>query len=198
MQTLLRFFIRRPLLVNMLVVFFFICGAMALTSLPYNNFPPADTGIISVTTYQPGASAEDIELNVTTPLERQFLHIDGVDRVYSSSMEGQSTIQIVSNPDDPVWRYDDVEEEVYNAIDRARAELPDGIRGNPAVARPENVSNSPLAQVLITGTVPESTLRALTRQVSLDIRNLEGVSGVVLEGYRQREMHILLDHVRMR
>ncbi|MFT7286276.1 MAG: multidrug efflux pump subunit AcrB [Halieaceae bacterium] len=196
-QEVLRFFIHRPLLVNMLVVFFFICGAMALTSLPYNNFPPADTGVISVTTHHPGASAEDVELNITTPLERQFLHIDGVDRVYSSSMEGQSTIQIASNPNDPVWRYDAVEEEVYNAIDRARAELPANLPGNPIVTRPENVINSPLAHVLITGTVPESTLRALTRQIRLEIRNLEGVSGVQLEGYREREVHILLDQVRM-
>jgi multidrug efflux pump subunit AcrB len=184
-------------MVNLLVAFFFICGAMALTSLPYNNFPPADSGVISVTTYHPGASAADVELNITTPLERQFLHIDGVDRVYSSSMEGQSSIQIVSNANDPTWRYDAVEEEVYNAIDRARAELPANLPGNPVVARPENVINSPLSQVLISGTVPEATLRALTRQVQLEIRNLEGVSGVQLEGYREREVHILLDRVRM-
>ena len=197
MHSVLRFFISRPLLVNMLVVLFFICGAMALTTLPYNNFPPADTGIISVKTFHPGASAEDIELNITTPLERQFLHIDGVERVYSSSMEGQSTIQIVANPDDPVERYDDVEKEVYNAIDRARGQLPENLQGNPIVERPENVKNSPLAQVLITGSVPEDTLRSLTRQVRLEIRNLKGISGVQLEGYREREMRIQLDDVKM-
>jgi multidrug efflux pump subunit AcrB len=197
MPALLRFFVQRPLLVNVVVVFFFISGGVALISLPYNNFPPVDTGTLSVTTYHPGASAEDIELNITTPLEREFLHIDGVDRVLSTSMEGQSTIQIIANPDDPVWRYDDVEAELYNAIDRAKGQLPANLQGNPVVERPENVANSPVAQVLITGNVPESTLRALTRQIRLEIRNLEGISGVQLEGYREREVHIYLDRVRM-
>ncbi len=94
MLLLLEFFVRRPLLVNVLMIVFFIGGFMAMRSLSYNTFPPVDTGLISVTTNHPGASAEDVELSVTIPLEREFLHLPGVDKVLSNSVEGQSTIMV--------------------------------------------------------------------------------------------------------
>jgi multidrug efflux pump subunit AcrB len=67
MDALLEFFIRRPLLVNVMMAMFFLGGIMGMKSLPYNTFPPVDSGLISVVTHQPGASAEDIELSITVP-----------------------------------------------------------------------------------------------------------------------------------
>jgi multidrug efflux pump subunit AcrB len=198
MEAFLAFFIRRPMLVNVMMVMFFITGAMALTSLSYNAFPPADTGLISVTTNHPGASAEDIELNITVPLEREFLHIDGVEKVISNSIEGQSTIMVMGFKSDPLDRYDDIEVEVYNAIDRARSQLPADLQSNPIVERPENTRNSPLAQVLVVGSVPEETLREISRRVRVELRNIDGVSGVGREGYRDREVRILLDDGKLR
>jgi multidrug efflux pump subunit AcrB len=198
MRNVLAFFVRRPLLVNVLMVVFFIGGIVAMGTLPYNTFPTADSGLISITTNYPGASAEDVELSVTLPLEREFLHIDGVDKVISNSVEGQSTIMVIGYPNDTVERYDEVEVEIYNAIDRARSELPTGLAGNPVVARPENTKNMPLAQVLVVGSVPEQTLREISRRVRLELRSLEGVSGVGREGYRDREVKIMLDDVKLR
>ena len=198
MSALLEFFIRRPLLVNVMMAMFFLCGIMGLYSLNYNAFPPVDSGLISVVTTQPGASAEDIELSITVPLEREFLHIDGVEKVVSNSIEGQSTIMIMGYKSDSIERYDEVEVEIYNAIDRARAKLPANLKGNPIVSRPENFRNRPLAQILVTGSVPEQTLREISRRARLELRNLEGVSGVGREGYRDREVRILLDDVKLR
>jgi multidrug efflux pump subunit AcrB len=198
MEAFLAFFIRRPMLVNVVMVLFFVTGAMALTSLSYNAFPPADTGLISVTTNHPGASAEDVELNITVPLEREFLHIDGVEKVVSNSIEGQSTIMVMGFKNDPLERYDKIEVEVYNAIDRVRAGLPPELPGNPVVERPESTRNSPLAQVLVVGSVPEETLREISRRVRLELRNIVGVSGVDREGYRDREVRILLDDAKLR
>ena len=198
MTALLEFFIRRPMLVNVMMVMFFLTGAMGLSSLSYNAFPSVDSGLISITTNYPGASAEDIELNITVPLEREFLHIDGVDKVISNSIEGQSTIMVRGFGNDPISRYDQVEVEVYNAIDRARSELPAELPSNPVVERPENTKNLPLAQVLVVGSVPEEMLRDISRRVRLELRNIEGVSGVGRESYRNREVRILLDDARLR
>jgi len=198
MKALLEFFIRRPTLVNVFMAMFFISGGIALTSQSYNSFPPVDTGLISVVTHHPGASAEDIELSITVPLEQEFLHLDGVNKVVSNSIEGQSTIMVIGYSNDPIERYDEIELEVYNAIDRARAKLPANLRANPIVTRPENGKNTPLAQVLVSGSVPEETLRDITRKVRLELRSLVGVSGVLMEGYRDREVLIMLDDVKLR
>jgi multidrug efflux pump subunit AcrB len=198
MERLVEFFIRRPMLVNVFMIMFTLTGLMGLNVLSYNSFPPVDTGLISVTTNMPGASAEDIELNITVPLEREFLHIDGVDKVVSNSIEGQSTIMVMAYKNDPLSRYDEVEVEVYNAIDRARAHLPAELQGNPIVGRPDNNKNSPIVQILVAGSVPEETLRELSRQVRLELRSIPGVSAVSREGYRDREVKILLDDVKLR
>ncbi len=198
MDQLLEFFIRRPMLVNVFMIMFVITGLIGLTSLSYNTYPPVDTGLILVTTNHPGASAEDIELSITTPLEREFLYIDGVDKVVSNSIEGQSTIMVMGYQSDPSERYDKIETEVYNAIDRARANLPPELKGNPIVTRPENTRNTPVVTVLVAGTVPEETLREIARQVRLELRSISGVSGVVREGYRDREVRILLDDLKLR
>lgn len=197
MQNFLEFFIRRPLLVNVISVMFFLTGAIAISSLPFNAFPEVDTGLISVVTRNPGSSAEDIELSITVPLEQEFLQIDGVDKVKSNSIEGQSTIMVMGDPSAPMKSYDDLEVEVYNAIDRAMDKLPGELHSKPIVTRPENFQNAPLIQVLITGTVPEETLRNMARRLRLELRNLRGVSGVEYEGYRQREVRILLDDAKL-
>jgi multidrug efflux pump subunit AcrB len=198
MTALLEFFVRRPLLVNVMMVMCFIGGGMAMSSLPYNTFPPADTGLISVVTHQPGASAEDIELSITVPLEQEFLHVDGVAKVESNSIEGRSTIMVQANINDSMERYDEVEVEIYNAIDRARSKLPSNLQGNPIVMRPESHKNVPLAQILVVGSVPEETLRKISRRVRLELRSIDGVSAVLREAYRDREVRILLDDVKLR
>ena len=198
MDRLLEFFIRRPMLVNMSMAMFVLTGVMGLGVLSYNSFPPVDTGLIAVTTNMPGASAEDVELSITTPLEREFMHIDGVDKVVSNSIEGQSTIMVMAFKNDPIERYDEVETEVYNAIDRARGALPADLQANPVVSRPDNTWNSPVVQVLVVGSVPEQTLREISRQVRLEMRGIQGVSAVAREGYRSREVRILLDDVKLR
>ncbi|MEH6587358.1 MAG: efflux RND transporter permease subunit [Halioglobus sp.] len=198
MKNLLEFFIRRPLLVNIAMLLFVLTGIMGLSSVRYNTFPPVDSGIISVTTNKPGASAEDIELSITTPLEREFLHLDGVEKVVSNSIEGQSTIMVMGFKNDSIERYGEVETEVYNAIDRARGSLPADLRSNPVVNRPDNNKNSPVVSILVVGSVPEQTLREISRQVRLEVRGVDGVAAVSREGYRDREVKILLDDVKLR
>ncbi|MFT5484296.1 MAG: multidrug efflux pump subunit AcrB, partial [Halieaceae bacterium] len=56
----------------------------------------------------------------------------------------------------------------------------------------------PLAQVLVVGSVPEQTLREVARRMRLEFRGIKGVSGVLLEGYRDREVKILLDDAKLR
>ncbi len=195
MESLIAYFVRRPLLVNLLTILFIVAGVMALRTLQYNSYPPADTGVIVVSTAYPGASAEDVELSVTVPLEQELLHVDGVDKVVSSSMEGISNILVHGYPDDSIDKYDEVEADLQNAIDRAMGSLPDNL---PQIKRPESTKRIPLMQVLVSGSVPEETLRRIAKTLQLDIRGIEGVSGVSKEGYRDREVKVMLDEARIR
>ncbi len=198
MTSLIKFFIERPFVVNMLMAFFIFTGICGMLSAKYNTYPDVDTGIISIETAFPGAGPEDVELTITEPLERELLHVDGVDKIISTSMEGLSSIQVICNASDSMSKYDLVEKDIHNAIDRAMASMPSNLPGKPQVLRPEKSKNFPLMQILLTGAVPEETLRTTARSLRLELRGIPGVSGVSLSGYRDREVRVMLDETKIR
>ena len=67
MKILTAFFVRRPLLVRLIMLFILIAGALALRFQTYEMFPTIDLGIFTVTAYRPGSSPEDMELSITVP-----------------------------------------------------------------------------------------------------------------------------------
>ena len=73
MKTLSAFFVHRPLLVRLIMIFILIAGALALRFQTYEMFPTIDLGIVTVTTFRPGSSPEDVELSLTVPLEDELL-----------------------------------------------------------------------------------------------------------------------------
>ncbi len=188
------FFVRRPLLVNLLMVFAVVAGLAATSFMNFQSFPEVDLGIASVTTYRPGASSEDVELSITVPLEEEILAVDGIDKLLSASMEGLSVITVRLNPDaeDP----DEILADVQKAVDRAASELPADLPRKPLV---EELSSTqvPVMEIHVSGEVSEEALRRTARQLEDSLREVAGVAGVEKIGYRQREVRILLDPDRL-
>lgn len=188
------FFVHRPLLVNLLMLFSVVAGLAATSFMNFQSFPRVDLGIVNVTTFSPGASSEDVELSITVPLEEEILEVDGIDKLLSSSMEGLSVLTVRLDPD-----AEDTEEilaDLQKAVDRAAAELPDDLPRKPLV---DELSSTqvPVMEIHVTGQVSEEALRRTARQLSDGLREVAGVAGVEKVGYRQREVRILLDPDRM-
>ena len=61
--------VKRPVMTTLCFVAVIILGLFSLTKLPIDLFPDIETNTLMVITMYPGASAEDIEQNVTKPLE---------------------------------------------------------------------------------------------------------------------------------
>ena len=191
---LYRFFIERPLLVNLLMIASVLGGYVAMTVMRFETFPAVDLGIVSVNTMRPGSGPEDVELSITVPLEEEILKVDGIEKVISNSMEGISVITVRMDPDtkDPAAILADIQK----AVDRAGANLPDDLPRKPLV---EEMSSTkiPVMEIHVTGTVPEETLRRVVRQLEDGLRGVKGIGGVDKLGYRNREVRILLDPDRL-
>ena len=69
-----------------------IFGIFSLIKLPIDLYPDIDTNTIMVLTYYNGASAEDIENNVTRPLENTLNSVEHIKHVTSNSRENVSVI----------------------------------------------------------------------------------------------------------
>jgi hypothetical protein len=63
-------------------------GVMSYLQLPVNDLPAVDYPVIQVNVGYPGASPDTVANNIATPLERQFMQINGLEVVTSRSTQG--------------------------------------------------------------------------------------------------------------
>ncbi|MBB3046787.1 multidrug efflux pump subunit AcrB [Litorivivens lipolytica] len=196
MSGLIGFFARRPLLVNLLLVMVLLSGFVVLRSLVVSSYPSLDTGVFHVTTLWPGAAATDVELSLTVPLEEEILEIEGLDKLRSASMEGQSSILIQSNPDHSRAQNRQFRDDLQRAIDRAYPRMPDDVPEKPILVA-EDPDRTPIMEILIHGNVDEDVLRRVARRLQVDLRQVKGVAGTERLGYRRKEVRILLNPQRL-
>ena len=69
-------------------------GVMAYFQLPVNDLPAVDYPVIQVSVGYPGASPDTIANNIATPLERQFMQINGLEVVTSQSKQGFASLTL--------------------------------------------------------------------------------------------------------
>jgi HAE1 family hydrophobic/amphiphilic exporter-1 len=78
----------------LLTVSAILFGVLAYKALPVNDLPAVDYPVIQVSVAYPGATPETMANNVATPLERQFMQIQGLELVTSSSGQGNTNFTL--------------------------------------------------------------------------------------------------------
>ena len=99
MKNAIRFFANQPTLAYVLTFLIIFMGVSSLSVIQRDNFPSVDMLEMTVTTRYPGASPEDVELNVTNKIEDELKTVTGIERVTSVSMENISVVNVVIDPD---------------------------------------------------------------------------------------------------
>src|SRR4030081_2171131 len=87
-------FILRPVATSLLMAGILLAGMAAYRQLPVSALPQVDYPTIQVLTFYPGASPSVMASSVTTPLERQFGQIPGLNQMTSTSSSGASLITL--------------------------------------------------------------------------------------------------------
>ena len=193
MQWLAEICVRRPVFTWVLVLTLVVVGAASIFDLGVDRFPKIDFPAIIVTTVLPGASPEQIETEVTEPIEEQLNSIAGLDELTSSSYEGFSVV---------VARFDlekdvgEASEEVRDRVARVVSQLPEGVQ-QPRVER----IDPDAAPIMLVAVRSSRTPREITdfadRELRRRIESLNGVGGISLDGGREREIQVVIDPVRL-
>jgi len=102
-----------------------VLGVVARLELPVRLFPDTDPPVVTVIVAYPGVAARDVAKNLSKPLEEEFVGIDGVARVGSTSQTGLAVVKVEFHYD---RRVSEAAVDVQNAISRIRDRLPAGIR----------------------------------------------------------------------
>lgn len=93
-----RFSIRNPYFIVVICLALMVIGLTSLTRMPVDLFPTINLPEVVVATFYSGMPPEDIETDITNPLERFFTLASGVNHMESRSMLGVSMIKVYFQP----------------------------------------------------------------------------------------------------
>ncbi len=194
MQRLAEICIHRPVFATMLVMAITVAGAFGYARLGVDQFPNVDFPVITVAIANPGASAAEIERDITEKIESAVNAISGVKEIRSSSVEGvsQVNIQFSLNKD-----FDVAVQEVRDKVNLVIPELPRAIE--PPTVQKFETNASPVIRLAVASPRPlVETTRLARRDIKERLETLDGVGRVSLLGGAQREIRVLLDPPRLR
>src|ERR1700693_4892529 len=139
-------FILRPIATSLLMAAILLAGAVAYRQLPVSALPQVDYPTIQVLTFYPGASPDVMASSVTTPLERQFGQVPGLNQMTSTSSSGASliTLQFVLD-----LNIDVAEQQVQAAISPAPPSLPANLPTPPIYSK-TNPADTPVLTLALT------------------------------------------------
>ena len=86
--------VKRPVFATMLIAVFVVLGIFSYTQLGVDQFPKIDLPTVTVRTMLPGASPEEIESQITKPIEEAINTISGIEELRSTTLEGASIVVV--------------------------------------------------------------------------------------------------------
>ena len=173
-------FIRRPVMTAVLTLSVILFGILSYLQLPVNDLPAVDYPVIQVQVGYPGASPDTIANNIATPLERQFMQINGLEVVTSQSTQGFASFTLQFALDKNI---DAAATDVQTAISQASGSLPVDLPSQPTYSK-SNPNDQPIMYIALTSdsVTPGQLYDYATTQVGQRISILPGVSRVNVYG----------------
>ncbi|MBF0219634.1 MAG: efflux RND transporter permease subunit [Gammaproteobacteria bacterium] len=187
---MLKRLLNNHVMANLTFLLVLTMGLNAYINLPRQQDPEVNFNWIDISTYWPGASAEDVEKLVTDPLEDALATIADVRFVASNSREGFSSMLV---------RFNDISSDVFDKrvndlrreLQNKMAELPDDVL-DPRVTEITTGNAFPTAMLIVTAAAYDENLRQQTYHITRDIERLPGVSSVTRLGLTEPELQLRL------
>ena len=181
MQGLIKAFVRHPVAPNLAMLVMIIAGVWATTQLTRQLLPAFAINVISVSVDWPGASAEDVEVSLTQPLEDALVGLDEVRGVTSASRDGRTKIDVEYG----------VDTDMGGALDQVKNAVTQ-VRNLPLTAEEPLVTsinrNEPVAKLVISGPI-RAQLKPLAKRFERELR-ARGLSRIDIVGLPKEEISI--------
>ncbi|MBF0299509.1 MAG: efflux RND transporter permease subunit [Oligoflexia bacterium] len=189
MKNISLYFIRRPILVNVILVLTFMLGGYFAYKVPKEAFPVVSINQIVIVTKYPGASAKDVELNVTAKIEEKIDKIGNIKEYRSSSNESLSNIIIFADDDLNDLQFNNLLSDVRAEVDKID-DFPSDIEGQPVITS-VTTEDRPIIEIAFSGEY--NHLKTTLHKIENDLRKISGISNVTLVGLPDEEIHIEVD-----
>ncbi len=188
-------FIGRPVATWLLAFAVLLVGMLGYRLLPVSALPQVDFPTIQITTQLPGASADTIASLVTTPLERQFGLVPGLQAMTSTSSYGLSAITLQF---DLGKNIDVAAEDVQAAIESARGVLPQNLPYPPTYSKVNPADPPIMTLALVSDTVPITKVNDIADTLlAQKLSQIGGVGRVQIQGGQRPAFRIRIDPARL-
>ena len=181
--------IERPVFVTCVVLLIMVLGGMAYFSLGVDLFPDVSFPFVSVITPYKGAAPEEIETQISKPLEEQFSTLEGVDKVYSVNEEGYSIVTLAFTLETDSK---DAEQRVRDRLAFVRPQLPKDI-DEPVVQRMDPADQPIMILSLQSKLDPYHAYDLADQVIKPKLSQVQGVGVVDIFGGSKREIRVELD-----
>lgn len=189
---LTRLAIQRPLTVLMVILGIVLMGAISYTHLRVDRLPPIDIPFLGINVQYPQASAQDVELLVTQPLENAVAGLSGVTSVSSNSSEGRASVTIrFANG----TNIDAAALEVGRRVAAVRRQLPADAT-DPTIFKADP-NASPILNIALSGAPVEQLFDLANTSLQPALQSVPGVASVTISGGLQREIQVQVNYTKL-
>ena len=185
--------VKKPIMTSLCFLAIALFGLFSFSKLPIDLMPDIETNTIMVFTYYNGASAEDIENNVTRPLENTLNSVEHLKHISSDSRENVSVITLEFEFG---YDIDDLTNDVRDKLDMVASSLPDDAN-NPIIFK----FSTDMIPIMMLSVKAEESQAALYKILDDNVVNplarIDGVGTVSISGAPEREINVYMDPAKM-
>ena len=181
--------VRKPVTTALIFVAFAVFGIFSLMNTSLANFPDFDANVVLVMSSYPGASASDIENNLTKVLENTLNGVEDLKDITSRSKENVSIVVLEFEYGTDI---DEACNNIRDKLDLVNSSLPDG--ASVPVLFKFGMDDMP---VLILSAKADKSLMGLDKilddKLVTPLGRVKGVGTVSVSGAPEREIHVYCD-----
>lgn len=191
-----QFSVTRPVAVTMRIAALVLLGAVCLTKLPVDLLPKVSLPTVGVVTTWNNVAPEELETQITRPVEQAVSSTPNIYQVSSSTVEGTSTVRVQFQ-----WGTDigQAAVDVLQLVQRARQNFPNDPNLQTPVVYKYDPSSLPIMIFGVSGENDPIKLRTLLdNQVTPILESADGVASAVVTGGEKRAIIIDVDPDKLR
>ncbi len=185
--------VQKPVTTALIFVAVIIIGIFCYVQLPVDQYPEMDPPYITVMTTYAGASASEVETNVTKVMENSLNSVDHLKEITSKSKDNISQVTLEFE-----WgtNLDEIINDVRTYVDLVKDDLPDGC-SNPIILR-LSTSMMPVIQYAITANETYPALdKLLDDEIIPQLNRVDGIGNLTVSGAPDRYVYVYLDQQKL-
>lgn len=187
MKRVIQFMVDRSLAGHLVAVFLAAVGTYAVFAINREAFPNVNLDRIQIEIAYPGASPEEVERLVITPIEQEIKTLNGIDKMISVAFPGSGRVLLELDP--RATNRQRLTSDVQLAVDRA--DLPADLPEEPRVVEVD-ATVIPVVQIAVTAPRTEVEMKRIGDRIRDELLEINGVAKVVIQGNRKAEIRVVV------